>query len=217
MDTLITFIKQLSDPDQLIQLLNSLFTGAWTYVFLFALIFAETGLLVGFFLPGDSLLFTIGVIAGAGELNLWLINLILIVAAIIGDSLNYSIGRTIGHAAYNRPHSVFFNKKHLHKTKAFYEKHGVKTIIYARFLPVIRTFAPFVAGVAQMNYKEFLTYNIVGAVGWVLLMTTLGYFLGDVAWIRNNFEKVIIGIIFISFLPPIFELFKKGPKPDLEP
>jgi len=217
MESLFNFIKQLSDPGQLIILLNGLFVGVWAYVFLFAIIFAETGLLIGFIFPGDSLLFTIGVVAGAGKLNLWLMNLILIAAAILGDSANYALGKYIGHKAYNRPHSVFFNKKHLHKTKLFYEKHGVKTIIYARFLPVIRTFAPFVAGVAQMNYKEFATYNIIGGNGWVLLMTTLGYLLGDVPFIRDNFDKVIIAIILTSFIPPIIEMLRRGPKPGLEP
>ncbi len=217
METLVNYIKQLGDPDQLILLLKSLFSGHLSYLFLFAVIFAETGLLIGFILPGDSFLFTVGVVAGAGELNILLINIILIAAAILGDSVNYSLGRFIGQNAYARPHSVFFNKKHLEKTKKFYEKHGVKTIIYARFLPVVRTFAPFVAGVAQMNYKEFLTYNIIGGVGWVIIMTMLGYFLGDVPWIRANFEKVIIGIILTSFIPPIYEMLKKGEKPTLEP
>ncbi|HYE22280.1 MAG TPA: VTT domain-containing protein [Verrucomicrobiae bacterium] len=193
----------------MIELLTTFFSGFLAYIFLFFIVFAETGLLIGFFLPGDSLLFTVGVVAGAGELNIWLINIVLIVAAIIGDSVGYALGRMTGEKIFNRPDSLLFKKDHLDRTRTFYEKHGGKTIIYARFIPIIRTFAPFIAGVANMNYKHFIAYNVFGGIGWVLLMTTLGYVLGNVPIVRENFEKVILGIIFISLLPPIIEGYKQ--------
>jgi len=209
MDSFFSFLHALSDPEQLIELLTTFFSGFLAYIFLFFIVFAETGLLIGFFLPGDSLLFTVGVVAGAGELNIWLINIVLIVAAIIGDSVGYALGRMTGEKIFNRPDSLLFKKDHLDRTRTFYEKHGGKTIIYARFIPIIRTFAPFIAGVANMNYKHFIAYNVFGGIGWVLLMTTLGYVLGNVPIVRENFEKVILGIIFISLLPPIIEGYKQ--------
>src|SRR5262249_18491667 len=163
-----------------------------------AIVFAETGLLVGFVLPGDSLLFTIGVVAGAGQLNLGLIILLLICATMLGDWCGYLIGRRTGPAIFNRPDSRFFKQEHLRRTEAFYEKHGGKTIIYAKFVPIIRTFAPFVAGVAKMRYARFLSFDIFGGIGWVSSMTVLGYFLGSIPLVRRHFEKFVVLVVFIS-------------------
>lgn len=210
---LLDFLKALTDPERLIALLTTVFAGWWGYALLVAIVFAETGLLVGFFLPGDSLLFTIGVVAGAGELNIVLINILLIGAAIVGDAVGYLLGRHAGQAAFNRPDSRFFKREHLLRTQAFYEKHGGKTIVYARFIPIIRTFAPFVAGVARMSYPRFLSFNVFGGIGWVVLMTMLGYKLGGVPFIRAHFEKVVLGIIFVSVLPVVFEVIKAMRQP----
>jgi membrane-associated protein len=208
MHEILEFLKTLTDPERLIALLSTVITGWYGYAMLFAIVFAETGLLVGFFLPGDSLLFTVGVVAGAGQLNIWLINLLLIVAAIVGDAVGYMLGRHAGPRVFSRPDSRFFKQEHLLRTKAFYEKHGGKTIVYARFVPIIRTFAPFVAGVAQMPYSRFAAYNIFGGIGWVIAMTMAGYMLGNVPIIRAHFEKVVIGIVLVSVLPIILEYLK---------
>jgi membrane-associated protein len=201
MSTVLDFLKTLTDPERLIALLSTVITGWYGYAMLFAIVFAETGLLVGFFLPGDSLLFTVGVVAGAGQLNIWLINLLLIAAAIIGDAVGYMLGRHAGPVVFNRPDSRFLKQEHLLRTKAFYEKHGGKTIIYARFVPIIRTFAPFVAGVAQMPYHRFAAFNVFGGIGWVIAMTMAGYTLGNIPAIRAHFEKVVVGIVLVSVLP----------------
>ncbi len=210
------FVKQsfdfllhvLTNPDRLIEFLSTVFTGWYGYAMLFAIVFSETGLLAGFFLPGDSLLFTVGVVAGAGHLDVVAIILLLCAAAVIGDAVGYFLGRHAGPMVYNRPDSRFFKKEHLDKTHAFYEKHGGKTIIYARFVPIIRTFAPFVAGVANMSYAKFLSFNIFGGIGWVMLMTLLGYNLGNVDFVRRNFEKFVLGIVFVSVLPIVFEYLR---------
>jgi membrane-associated protein len=165
-------------------------------------------LLIGFFLPGDSLLFTVGVVAGAGGLNIWLINLVLILAAVVGDGVGYLLGKQAGPRVFSRPDSRLFKQEHLQRTKAFYEKHGGKTIIYARFVPIIRTFAPFVAGVAEMPYSRFAAFNVFGGIGWVISMTAAGYILGNVPFIRAHFEKVVILIVLISVLPIAFEYLK---------
>lgn len=210
---LIDFLHTLTDPEALIRLLSTTITGWWGYLMLFAIVFAETGLLVGFFLPGDSLMFTVGVVAGAGQLDIVLINILLIAAAIIGDGVGYSLGRRAGPHIFNRPNSRFFNREHLERTHAFYEKHGGKTIIYARFIPIIRTFAPFVAGVAQMSYPRFLSFNVFGGIGWVFALTTLGYNLGSVPFVRRHFEKVVFLIIFLSVLPVIREYLRARRRP----
>ena len=204
----IEFLRTLTDPDKLRAFLTTVFSGWWAYAMLFAIVFAETGLLIGFFLPGDSLLFTIGVVAGAGDLNIVGINITLIVAAIVGDAVGYSLGRRAGPRVFSRPDSKLFKQEHLLRTKAFYEKHGGKTIIYARFVPIVRTFAPFVAGVAQMPYTRFAAFNIFGGIGWVILMTMSGFYLGNVPLIRRHFEKVVIGIILVSVLPIALEYLK---------
>jgi membrane-associated protein len=208
MTEFIEFLRTLTDPDKLRAFLAAFMSGWWAYLLFFAIVFAETGLLVGFFLPGDSLLFTIGVIAGAGDLNVLLIMAVLIVAAIVGDAVGYTLGRHAGPRVFSRPNSRFFRQEHLLKTKAFYDKHGGKTIIYARFVPIIRTFAPFVAGVAQMPYRRFAAFNVFGGIGWVVLLTLAGYYLGNVPFVRTHFEKVVLGIILISVLPVLVEYVK---------
>jgi membrane-associated protein len=200
---LLDFLRALTTPERLIQLLSTAMSGWAGYAMLTGIVFAETGLLVGFVLPGDSLLFTIGVVAGAGELNLVVIMLLLICASMLGDWSGYLLGRRAGPAIFNRPDSRFFKQEHLQRTKAFYEKHGGKTIIYAKFVPIIRTFAPFIAGVANMPYVRFLSFDIFGGVGWVFSMTILGYLLGEVAIVRRNFEKFVLMIILVSLLPVI--------------
>ncbi len=206
--TIIDFLRALTDPERLIQLLTTLLTGWMGYALLFAIVFSETGLLVGFFLPGDSLLFTVGVVAGAGDLNIVIVNLVLMAGAMIGDSTGYWIGRKTGPRIFNRPNSRLFKREHLMRTHQFYEKHGGKTIIYARFVPIIRTFAAFVAGVAEMPYLRFLPFSVCGATGWVVLMTTLGYTLGRIPFVRQYFDKFVLLVIAISLLPAILEVIK---------
>ena len=205
---LLDFLRALTDPERLIQLLSGFMAGWLGYALLFAIVFSETGLLVGFFLPGDSLLFTVGVVAGAGDLNIVIVNLVLMSAAMIGDSTGYLLGRSTGPRIFNRPDSRLFKRDYVIRTQRFYEKHGGKTIIYARFVPIIRTFAAFVAGVAQMPYLRFLPFSVCGAAGWVAFMTLLGYKLGKVAFIRQYFDKVVLLIIVISLLPAITEVIK---------
>jgi membrane-associated protein len=206
--TLLDFLRALTDPERLIQLLSGFMAGWVGYALLFAIVFSETGLLVGFFLPGDSLLFTVGVVAGAGDLNIVIVNLVLMSAAMIGDSTGYLLGRSSGPRIFSRPDSRLFKRDYVIRTQRFYEKHGGKTIIYARFVPIIRTFAAFVAGVAQMPYLRFLPFSVCGATGWVAFMTLLGYKLGKVAFIRQYFDKVVLLIIVISLLPAITEVIK---------
>ena len=167
------------------------------------IVFAETGLMVGFFLPGDSLLVTAGVFAARGNLSIWALNGLLIAAAIIGDTVGYWIGRRAGEALFTRPKSLFFRPQHLRRAHDFYEKHGGKTIILARFMPIVRTFAPVVAGMGKMEYRRFLSFNVIGGVAWVVSMTLIGYFLGQFAWVRKNIEIVIILVVFASILPGI--------------
>ncbi len=212
MHILFEWYRTLTDPDRLIQLLNTVLGGWWGYVMLVGIVFAETGLLVGFFFPGDSLLFTVGVVAGAGHLNIVLVNVLLMAAAVIGDGVGYYLGRRTGPRIFSRPDSRLFKREHLERTHAFYEKHGGKTIIYARFIPIIRTFAPFVAGVAEMRYLRFLSFNVFGGIGWVFAVTMLGYALGNVELVRRHFEKVILLIVFVSVLPVLREVLKAGRK-----
>jgi membrane-associated protein len=201
-------LRTLTTPDKLIALLTTVFGGWWGYGLLAGIIFAETGLLLGFFLPGDSLLFTVGVVAGAGHLNIVLIIAVLVIAAIVGDGVGYQLGKRAGPAIFNRPNSRLFKQEHLLRTKAFYEKHGGKTIIYARFVPIIRTFAPFVAGVAGMSYSRFLSFNIFGGLGWVTSLTLAGYWLGGFPIVQAHFEKIVYGIVLVSVLPIVIEMFK---------
>jgi len=177
-----------------------------------AIVFAETGLMVGFFLPGDSLLVTAGVFAASGQLDIVWLNALLITAAIVGDTVGYWIGRKAGPALFNRPRSRFFNPAHLRRAHDFYEKHGGKTIILARFMPIVRTFAPVVAGMGQMNYRRFIAFNVFGGMGWVLSMTLIGYYLGHFAWVRKNIEIVILIVVFLSILPGIIAFVREKMK-----
>lgn len=185
---------------------------AWTYLILFMIIFCETGVVVLPFLPGDSLLFAIGAFAARGSFDFWTISLTLLVAAIIGDSLNYTIGKYVGPKVFHKNDSKLFNKGHLLKAQAFYEKYGAKTIIIARFIPIVRTFAPFVAGIGEMTYKKFMTYNVVGAVAWIFIFIPLGYFFGNLPFVQQNFKLVMIAIIVISIMPPIIEFIREKNK-----
>jgi membrane-associated protein len=200
---LVDFIHSLTDPERLIHLLSTVLNGWAGYLVLFLIVFSESGLLVGFFLPGDSLLFTIGVVAGAGKLNVAGMIVLLASASILGDGSGFLIGKKIGYRLFDN--SKIFRKEYLDRTHAFYEKHGGKTIVYAKFVPIIRTFAAFIAGVGQMHYARFLIFNICGAIGWVTLMTLTGYFLGGIPIVRQNFEIVILAIIIVSILPPIIQ------------
>ncbi len=179
--------------------------GAWTYAVLFAIVFCETGLVITPILPGDSLLFAVGSMAAIDALNPHLATILLIVAAILGDSVNYMIGRRVGPRVFHYENSRIFKKEYLEKTNKFYEKYGGKTIILARFVPIVRTFAPFVAGVGAMNYSKFVMYNVVGGIIWVTLLVYCGYFFGNIPIVKKNFEIVILAIIFLSILPPIIE------------
>ena len=181
--------------------------GAWTYGILFFVIFMETGFVVTPFLPGDSLLFAAGTFAALGALNPLYLFLLLSVAAVIGDTVNYSIGAYIGPRAFSGE-IKFLKKEHLDRTQEFYDKHGGKTIILARFIPIIRTFAPFVAGIGTMKYSKFILFNVIGGICWVAIFISLGYFFGNIPFVKKNFELVIFAIIFISFIPPILEVFK---------
>ena len=183
-------------------------TGWLGYVLLFLVVFAESGLLVGFFLPGDSLLFTVGIVAGAGKLQIGTIIAMLAAASIIGDGIGFLLGGTLGYRLFQNPRSRIFRREYLDRTHDFYERHGGKTIIYAKFVPIIRTFAAFIAGVGKMNYARFLSFNIVGAIGWVTLMITLGYKLGGIPFIRQNFEKVVLLIIAVSLVPVALQIVK---------
>jgi membrane-associated protein len=206
--SLLDFLHSLTNPDALIKLLATLLTGWLGYAVLFALVFAETGMLVGFFLPGDSLLFTVGVVCGAGQLDIALVNVLLICAAMLGDTAGYWLGRSTGPHIFNRPDSRIFRRDYILRTHEFYEKHGGRTMIYAHFIPIIRTFAAFVAGVGRMNLVRFLSFDIFGVTGWVVLMTMLGYTLGKKTFVQHNFEKVILGIIAVSLLPAALEVLK---------
>ncbi len=179
--------------------------GAWTYGILFFVIFMETGLVVTPFLPGDSLLFAAGTFAALGSMNIYLLAGLLIGAAILGDTVNYSIGHYLGERAYN---IKWLKKEYFDKTHAFFQKHGGKTIFLARFVPIVRTFAPFVAGIGNMSYGYFITYNFVGGITWVLLFTFAGYLFGNIPFVKNNFELVIIVIILISLIPIFTEAWK---------
>ena len=205
---LIDLYRSLTNPDRLIALLGTLLSGWLGYAAMFAVIFSETGLLLGFFLPGDSFLFTIGVVSGAGAVNIFAVNIVLMLAAMLGDSTGYLLGRQTGPKIFSRPDSRLFKQEYVTRTKAFYDRYGGKTIIFARFVPIVRTFAAFIAGVGQMPYLRFLPFSVCGGIGWVFMMTMLGYSLGSVPFVRQNFDKVILAIIFLSLLPTIIEVVK---------
>lgn len=186
--------------------------GLLTYLILFLVIFCETGLVVTPFLPGDSLIFVLGTLAASGDLNLLVIAGILISAAIIGNIVNYQIGRFLGPKVFSGQNIRFLKKEYLDRTHAFYEKHGGKTIIIARFIPIIRTFAPFVAGIGHMSYPRFLLYNITGCVAWVMLFLAGGYWFGNIPVVKQNFTLVVYGIIVISLLPAVIAFLRERSK-----
>lgn len=190
--------------------------GPWIYGILFSIIFCETGLIVMPFLPGDSLLFALGALSSGDDaaLNLVLTGVLLSIAAVLGDAVNYSVGRFVGLKLFSDPNSKFFRRDYLERTEQFYAKHGGKTIIFARFIPIIRTFAPFVAGMAKMNYPQFALYNISGGLLWIWSFLIAGHFFGNLPYVKDNFHIVIFGIIIVSFLPVVLEYVKakRAPK-----
>lgn len=187
--------------------------GTWTYVILFLIIFCETGLVVTPILPGDSLLFAAGAFAATGSLDLKWILVLLVIAAVLGDAVNYMIGHYIGPKAFSQPDSRFLKKEYLDRTHQFYEKYGGKTIIIARFVPIVRTFAPFVAGVSNMTYAKFASFNILGGLLWVGVCVLAGYAFGNIPAVKENFTLVILGIIFVSILPGIIEFLRQRREP----
>jgi membrane-associated protein len=193
--------------DKALQSIITLF-GPLTYVLLFLIIFAETGLVVTPFLPGDSLIFAVGTLAGGNYLNILLSYLVLLGAAILGDTVNYWIGYHLGDRVFSKKNSRIFKPEYLEKTSEFYAKHGGKTIILARFVPVVRTFAPFVAGVGKMHYKTFISYNVAGGFIWVTALLFAGYFFGQMPIVKEKFEYVVIGIVAVSILPMVYEFIK---------
>jgi membrane-associated protein len=207
MEFIVGLFEMLLHFDEHLANFISLF-GPWVYVLLFGIIFAETGLVVMPFLPGDSLLFVVGTLAGGGFLNIWIVYVSLLVAAILGDTVNYWVGHKLGHKVFQKENSKIFNKQHLETTRKFYEKHGGKTIILARFVPIVRTFAPFVAGMGSMHYSTFLYYNVIGGFVWVTSLTFAGYFFGALPIVQENFEAAVFLIIFISLIPAVLEFAK---------
>jgi membrane-associated protein len=202
------FLSRLTDPQTLSVMTSEM--GPWVYVLMVAIIFCETGLVILPFLPGDSLLFALGALGALPgiALSLPLMAVLLIVAAILGDALNYAIGRRMGPAVFHNDSGRWLNRKHLQTAHAFYEKYGGKTIILARFVPIVRTFAPFVAGIGEMTYRQFALYNVVGAVLWVGSMMGAGRLFGGIPWVQRHFEAVILAIIVISVLPGVIEVIR---------
>ncbi|CNI64306.1 DedA family protein [Yersinia mollaretii] len=184
--------------------------GVWVYAILFLILFCETGLVVTPFLPGDSLLFVAGALAAlpSNDINVHIMVALMVTAAIFGDAINYTIGRVFGEKLFSNPDSKIFRRSYLDKTHQFYEKHGGKAIVLARFVPIIRTFAPFVAGMGKMSYRHFAAYNVIGALVWVLLFTYAGYLFGNVPIVQNNLKLLIVAIIVVSILPGVFEVWR---------
>ena len=212
MELLTLFIDLVVNLDDHLQALVAGY-GAWIYLILFLIVFCETGLVVTPFLPGDSLLFVAGAVAAAGGMNIHLLVVLLIIAAILGDAVNYSIGHYIGPRVLRDRNSRWLNPKHLERAHAFYERHGGKTIIIARFVPIVRTYAPFVAGAASMPYPRFALYNVTGAVLWVVSLGYAGYFFGNIPVIKDNLTLVIIIIIILSILPGVVEYLRHRNRP----
>lgn len=193
--------------DQHLQTLSAEY-GVWIYAILFLIVFCETGLVVTPFLPGDSLLFAAGSLAAVGGMNIHLMVMLLLIAAIIGDAVNFAVGKYFGARLFANPNSRIFKQSYLHRTQAFYAKHGGKTIIIARFIPIIRTFAPFVAGMGHMDYSRFIRYNIIGALAWVLLFSYTGYFFGQMPLVKQNLSLILLAIIVLSVLPAVVEILR---------
>lgn len=201
---LVNFILHIGDHLQ--ELVNNY--GNWIYAILFAIVFCETGLVVLPFLPGDSMLFAAGTIAAVGDMNIFVLIGLLIVAAVLGDFVNFEIGKHFGQKLFSNPNSKIFKQSYLQKTHDYYERYGGRTIIIARFIPIVRTFAPFVGGMGNMNYSQFARYNIVGAVLWVVSFTTLGYFFGQLPFVKEHFSWIMIAIIVFSVVPMIVEIIR---------
>lgn len=182
--------------------------GVWTYAILFLIIFAETGFVVTPFLPGDSLLFALGALSATGVISLEILLVLLVAASILGDTTNYAVGNYLGPKVFHYKDSKLFKKEYLDKTHVFYEKHGGKTIILAKFLPIFRTFAPFVAGIGKMSYSRFVLFNVTGGVVWICGFLLLGFFFGNIPFVKKHFSIVILAIIFISILPAVIEVLK---------
>jgi membrane-associated protein len=208
MHAIVDFLKALYNAERLLQLARALLSSPLGIAGLFGIIFSETGLLVGFFLPGDSLLFSVGFASGAAGVNLYMLAGLLMCAAIIGDNVGYFLGKQSGPRIFRRPKSRFFHPDHLKRTKKFYENYGSRAIVYARFIPIIRTCTPFISGVAEMQYPRFLLFSLLGGSLWIAFMMTIGYQLGQVPIVRRNFEKVILAVIFLSLLPMFLEALK---------
>jgi membrane-associated protein len=183
--------------------------GVWTYLILFLIVFCETGLVVTPLLPGDSLLFIVGAFAALGALDLALTMALLSAAAVAGDTVNYAIGYRVGPSVFRKERSRFFNREYLDRTHRFYERHGGKTIVIARFVPIIRTFAPFVAGIGRMTYSRFLVYNVAGGVAWIVILVFGGYLFGNIEWVKRNLTVVILGIVALSMLPGVIEVLRQ--------
>jgi membrane-associated protein len=207
MELVTLFIDVVLNLDDHLQALVAAY-GAWIYLILFLIIFCETGLVVTPFLPGDSLLFVAGAVAAAGGMDIHLLVVLLIIAAILGDAVNYAVGHYVGSRMFNHNESRWLNPKHLQRAHDFYEKYGGKTIIIARFVPIVRTYAPFIAGAASMTYAKFALFNVTGAVIWVTSLGYAGYFFGNLPIIKDNLTLVIIAIIFLSILPGIIEIWR---------
>jgi membrane-associated protein len=206
---ILDFLRSLTNPDRLIHLLATMLSGWLGYAVLFGLVFSETGLLVGIVVPGDSLLFTVGVVAGAGQLNIFVVNAVLMLGAMLGDSTGYLLGRQTGPRIFTRKDSLVFKQEYVTRTKAFYERYGGKAILFARFLPIVRSFAAFMAGVGQMPYLRFLPFSVCGGIGSVFLLTMLGYALGNVKFVHDHFDVVILAIIFLSLLPTVIHAVRE--------
>lgn len=204
----IDFLKSLYNADRLLELVRDLLASSIGMAGLVGIVFAETGLLIGCFLPGDSLLFTIGVASGAAGVNVYALGAILMIAVIVGDNTGYLLGRKAGPRIFSRPKSRLFHPDHLVRTREFYKRYGPRAVVYARFVPIIRTCTPFLSGVAEMPYPKFLTFSIFSGILWIVLMLTLGFQLGQVEMVKHNFEKVALGIIFVSVLPMVLEVWR---------
>lgn len=208
MEFLATFIDIVLHLDKHLQVLIQNY-GVWIYAILFLIIFCETGLVVAPFLPGDSLLFVAGALAATGSMQVHTLVLLLVAASFLGDNTNYWIGRFLGPRVFSRHGSLLFNPGHLERTQGFYDRHGGKTVVIARFIPIVRTFAPFVAGIGRMHVTRFMSFAICGAVLWIGSLVYAGYFFGNIPWVKNNLSLVIIGIVVLSIMPGIVEFLRR--------
>lgn len=208
MEIIASFIDIVLHLDRYLQVLIQNY-GVWIYLILFLIIFCETGLVVTPFLPGDSLLFVAGALAATGSMHVHTLFLVLVAASILGDNTNYWIGRFFGPKVFSRHGSLLLNPKHLERTQGFYDRHGGKTVVIARFVPIVRTFAPFVAGIGRMLYPRFVMFAVIGALLWIGSLVYAGYFFGNIPWVKNNLSLVIIGIVVLSILPGIIEFLRR--------